>query len=94
MFLTIAFTTIVGLDTLDACGNTKLMNFSSNIAAFTTFVINGNIYYSIGIPCMLCSIIGNMIGAKLAIKGGDRIVRPVLIAVLVLLLGNILISCF
>ncbi|MCR5732833.1 MAG: TSUP family transporter [Sphaerochaetaceae bacterium] len=94
MFLTIAFTTIVGLDTLDACGNTKLMNFASNIAAFTTFVINGNVYYSIGIPCMICSIVGNKLGATLAIKGGDKVVRPLLVVVLVLLLGNILISLF
>lgn len=94
MFLTLGFTILVGLDTLDACGNTKLMNFSSNVAALVTFMINGNVYYKIGIPCLIFSITGNKLGAKMAIKGGDKVVRPILVVVLILLLGNILMSLF
>ncbi len=94
MFLTLGFTLLVGLDTLDACGNTKLMNFSSNVAALVTFMVNGNVYYRIGIPCLIFSMTGNKLGAMMAIKGGDRVVRPLLVVVLFLLLGNILLSLF
>ena len=92
MFLTLGFTILIGLDTLDACGNTKLMNFSSNLAALVTFMINGNVNYRLGIPCLVFSVLGNKIGAKMAIRGGDKVVRPLLVVVLILLLGNIALS--
>lgn len=94
MFLTLAFSAFLGYDTLSCCGNTKIVNFSSNIAALITFIINGTIIYSIGIPCAIASILGNTVGAKVAIKGGGRAVRPMILIVLLLLLVNIISSFF
>lgn len=70
------------------------MNFSSNVAALVTFILNGTIIYSVGIPCALASIAGNTVGARYAIKGGGRAVRPMVLVVLLLLLLNILSSFF
>ncbi len=93
-FLTLAFTALMGFDVLTACGNTKLVNLCSNIAALVTFILNGNIIYSIGIPCVVASILGNLTGAHVSIKGGGRIVKPILIVALILLMGNIIYSFF
>lgn len=88
-FLTIIFTTIIGFDMVTACGNTKIVNLASNLAALATFVFNGNVNYQIGVPCALCGIAGCYIGAGLAIQKGAKIVRPVMLVVVVLLLVKI-----
>lgn len=94
VFLTLAFTSIAGLDTLTSCGNTKVVNLASNIAALTTFVINGNINYTIGLPCVFFAIAGNITGSKVAIKGGGKIVRPMILVVLTMLFIKIVIDTF
>lgn len=85
-FLIMAFTLITGLNLLTACGNTKVVNFASNIAAVATFVAAGDVDYRLGIPCALCCILGNFVGTRLAIKNGVRIVRPMMLTVVTLLL--------
>jgi len=92
MFLTLAFTSVLGLEPLEACGNVKIVNFSSNIAALCVYVAGGNIIYSLGICCALSSILGNYVGAKIATKGGGRVVRHFVFIVLILLFVNVLMS--
>lgn len=94
MFLTLAFSAFLGYSTLSCCGNTKIVNFSSNVAALITFILNGTIIYSIGIPCAIASILGNTVGARIAIRGGGKAVRPMVLVVLLLLLINIISSFF
>lgn len=94
MFLTLSFTAFLGLDTLTACGNTKIVNFSSNVAALLTYIISGKVIYLIGIPCAIASILGNLTGSSIAIRGGGKIVRPMVLVALVLLMINIISSFF
>lgn len=84
-FLILAYTSILGFDLLTSMGNAKLVNLTSNIASFIVFAIEGKILFSIGIPAALCAIAGHYIGSGLAIKNGQRIIRPMLILVLTLL---------
>ncbi len=88
-FLILAFTVVLGFGLLTACGNTKVVNFASNIAAVATFMASGDIDYGLGIPCALSAILGNFVGTRLAIKNGARIVRPVMLCVIALLLAKI-----
>lgn len=89
-FLIMAFTAILGFDVLTACGNAKVVNFASNIAAAVTFMINGQVAYQWGIPCAACAILGQYIGSGLAMKKGVQIVRPMILVVIVLLMGKII----
>lgn len=86
MFLTFFFTSILGLDIKKACGNAKVINLASNIAALTVFIYNKNIDYAIGIPCAIAQIAGCYVGSGMAIKGGVKIVRPIMLLVLGMLL--------
>lgn len=88
-FLIMAFTLVMGFNLLTACGNTKMVNFASNIAAVFTFMHSGDIDYRLGIPCALCAILGNFVGTRLAIKNGVKIVRPMMILVITLLLAKV-----
>ena len=88
-FLTIIFTSVIGFDMVTACGNTKVVNLASNLAALATFVLHGNINYQIAVPCAVCGIMGCYLGAGLAIQKGTKIVRPIMLVVVLLLLVKI-----
>lgn len=94
MFLTIIFTSVIGLDLLRSCGTAKVVNLASNVAALATFVRFGSIDYSIAIPCAISAIIGGYIGSGLAIRGGVKVIKPVMLLVLGLLLLKVASSTF
>ncbi|MCJ7525576.1 MAG: sulfite exporter TauE/SafE family protein, partial [Candidatus Aminicenantes bacterium] len=54
------------------------------------FIINGKIIYAIGIPAACAGVAGNLLGARLVIKKGSAIIRPIFIFTLALLFGKIL----
>ena len=85
-FLTLAFCRICRFDLLTSSGNTKVVNAASNAAALVTFALSGQVLWAIGIPAALCSIAGNGVGASLALKKSARIIRPMLFAVMGLLM--------
>ncbi len=89
-FLMLALTGLCGFDLLTASGNTKVINLSSNLAAFVTFAFSGNILWALGIPAALFNIAGNYVGSGLALKNGARVIRPMLLVVLGLLLGTVI----
>lgn len=88
-FLMLALTTLCGFDLLTASGNTKLINLSSNLAAFATFALSGSILWTLGIPAALFNIAGNYLGSGLALKRGAAVIRPMMLTVLILLLGTV-----
>jgi uncharacterized membrane protein YfcA len=52
------------------------------------------VVYSIAIPCALFSILGNIIGSRLAIKADVKIVRPMMLVVVALLLVKLCFDLF
>ena len=65
-----------------ANGVTKAINFATNIAALTVYLMNGKVIFTVGIIAGLFSIAGNYIGARFFEKGGAKAVRPVIFIVL------------
>lgn len=88
-FLIIAYTALLGFDFKTACGNTKVVNLSSNLAAVITFIAAGQIAYAVAAPAAVCSIAGHWIGSGLAIKKGAKFIRSVMLFVLVLLFSKV-----
>jgi uncharacterized membrane protein YfcA len=84
-FLTIAFSVILGIGLLKASGCARTANLASNIASLVVFLINGDVLFSVGIPAIACSMLGNWLGARYAIKGGSKKIRLVMFFVLGLL---------
>ena len=92
-FYTILFS-FMGLPLIFSAGTTKVLNLTSNIAAFVTFIINGTIFFNVGIPCAIASIIGNLIGSSYAIKKEGKAIRKLLLVVIALLYIKILAEFF
>lgn len=88
-FYILFFTLVLRYDFAVANGNTKVLNLSSNLASLVAFIFMGKISYSIGLPAIVCGIAGNLLGARLVIKNGNRLIRPIFVTVLLLLLAKI-----
>ncbi|OQA13264.1 MAG: hypothetical protein BWY62_01396 [Firmicutes bacterium ADurb.Bin356] len=86
MFYTLLFASLLGYSLLSASANARVVNLASNVGALFAFVSGGKVLYAIGIPAAACTILGNYLGARLAIKNGARFIRPVMVAVIVLLI--------
>ncbi len=94
MFLTLIFTSVLGMDLLKACGTARIVNLASNAAALAMFLSHGVIDFSIAIPCAVSAVIGGFLGSRLALKIGVNVVKPVMLFVLFLLLVKVAVSLF
>ncbi|MCL2169214.1 MAG: TSUP family transporter [Defluviitaleaceae bacterium] len=89
-FLILIFTIFLRFDLVTANGNSKIINLSSNLGSMVTFIISGHIVFQLAVPAAVFGILGNVIGSRLAIKIGAKIIKPVLIGVLTLLLFTLI----
>jgi len=79
--LIVLFAMVFGDTLTRASANSKVVNLASNLAAFTLFAIKGAILWRIALPMAVANALGAAFGARLAIKGGDRFVRIVVLLV-------------
>ena len=84
-FLMIIFIRLAKLDTRHAAGGVKVINVASNFGSLFTALRAGYVLVGVGLISAVASILGHYIGAGLAIKNGSKIVKPTVIAVLLLL---------
>ena len=68
----------------------QYINFSSNFAAFIIFAIQGYVIWLLGLIMAVAQIAGAYTGSRFAIKNGEKVVRPVLVIVSLLLSARIL----
>lgn len=78
-FWAMAFMSLLGYEIRKATAHTKVMNLSSNIISVIIFSIGGSIVLIYGIIMAAGQIIGAHLGAKLAVKKGIAIIRPLYI---------------
>lgn len=84
-FLIIAFVTVLHFSLQQATANAKVVNFASNLAALTIFAVRGVVLWKVALPMAVGQAIGGTTGAHFAIKGGDRVVRRVVLLVVLAL---------
>ncbi|WP_294403927.1 TSUP family transporter [uncultured Clostridium sp.] len=89
-FLVLAFTSFLGFNLITASGNAKIVNLASNLSALIAYIINGKVWFAIGIPAAICAVLGNYIGAHMAIKNGSKFIKPIILVVVVMLLGKVI----
>ena len=82
-FMIIGFNMFVGLDYIKSGGCAKIINVASNVSAFISFVMAGQVIWAVAIPAALFSMAGNWLGSSYAIKYGSTLVRKVMIVVLI-----------
>ena len=89
-FLIIAFTVFAKMSIGVSNAQAKVINLTSNITSLVIFILNGQVFFTLGIAAALCNMAGGYIGAGLAMRKGANIVKPIILFVLFLLLLKIL----
>lgn len=93
-FLIFGLIKIFGFDFVQAAGNGKLLNFTSNITSLVVFAVNRQIDYMIGIPVALAMILGARLGTSLAINKGSKLIKPIFITMSLAVAGKLIIQNF
>ncbi|HEY0287301.1 MAG TPA: TSUP family transporter [Pseudomonas sp.] len=80
-FWTVSTLLMYPLDLVKASGVARSMNFVSNVTALSIFAFNGQVDWGIGLSMGAALMVGAFLGARTAIKGGAKFIRPVFIIV-------------
>lgn len=84
-FMLASFAAVGHLGVRDASGQMRLANFASGFGAMATFAAAGTVVWPLGLAAAVFATAGHWIGAGLVIRNGVRVVRPIIVAVLLLL---------
>ena len=77
---------MMGNDFLQAAGNAKAFNFTSNLAALVMFLVLGEVNFLYGLPMGFIMIFGAILGSKFALKRDATMMRYIFIAVTCILI--------
>ncbi len=84
-FLIFAFVVFFGAGMREASADAKVVNFASNLAAVALFSSRGLVLWNVALPMAAGQFAGGLAGAHLAVRGGDRLVRWVVVLVVIAL---------
>ncbi|MGL5990385.1 MAG: TSUP family transporter [Plesiomonas sp.] len=89
-FFAVAFVTLLGFNLAKATAHTKVLNCTSNIASLLFFALGGKVVWSIGLVMMAGQFIGARLGAGMVMTRGQKLIRPMIVTVSVLMTGKML----
>ena len=84
-FYMLGFVLLAGFGVLKATAHTKLLNFASNAGSLAVFVASGGVWWVIGLAMAAAQVAGASLGARVAVRVGARLIKPLLVAVSTLL---------
>ncbi len=93
-FILLSFALLNKLDLVTASGNTKVCSSVASLTAALTYAISGAVVWQVVLPAALLNILGNYIGAGLALHKGAKVIRPMFIVVLLMLLVRLAVTLF
>lgn len=74
-----------GQTLVDATIRAKLFNFITNVVSLALFTAGGQVVWTLGVVMMLGQVIGAFIGSHTILRGGSRLIRPVVIVMCALM---------
>ena len=89
-FYMLGFVSLRGMGLLRATAHTKLLNFASNLGAMLVFSLVAQPWWGTGLLMGLAQVAGAQVGARLAVRVGARVIRPLLVVVSLALAARLL----
>jgi len=93
-FLMLILVGLLGYAFLEATVTTKIVNLSTNIGAILIFGLSEQIMWTLGLTMAIGNVIGGLIGARLAIRGGSHLIRKVFLFATALLIARLAFDTF
>ena len=88
MFFSLGNVALRGREIVEATGAAKVLNFATNIASVIFFVIGGKILWTVGLAMMVGQTLGAYAGSHMVVKGGSKLIRPVIVLVCLAMVGK------
>ena len=88
-FLILAFNGILGMEIVTAAGSARTVNLAANAAALLAYMAGDKVVWAVAIPGAVFSVLGGQMGTFFAVKQGARLIRPLMVAVVVLLMAKV-----
>lgn len=85
-FLIFGFVRMFGMDMLHASASAKLVNFATNFAALSFFLLHEGVMWQLGLVMACANILGAQVGTRLAVRHGNHFIRWLLLIVVVVLI--------
>lgn len=82
-FLVLGFIALLGFTFLEASAHAKMVNLATNLGSICLFLWKGKILWAIAIPMALSNAAGGWLGARLAIRKGNRFIRSFFLLIVV-----------
>jgi uncharacterized membrane protein YfcA len=80
-FYMIGFVSLAGYGIVRATAHTKIANAASNLGSLGLYAATGAVVWPVGIAMAVFAFLGAQVGARLAMRLGARLIRPLLVAV-------------
>jgi uncharacterized protein len=80
-FFMMGFVLLAGYGVLKATAHTKMLNFASNIGSLLVFIPSGVTWWGVGLAMAAAQVAGASLGARLAMRVGARLIKPLLVVV-------------
>jgi len=80
-FFMMGFVLLGGYGVLKATAHTKLLNFASNLGSLLVFIPSGATWWGMGLAMAAAQVAGASLGARLALRIGARLIKPLLVTV-------------
>ena len=90
IFLVLGFVTVLGYAFLPATALAKLANLTTNLAALVVFGLQGQVLWRLGACMAAANLAGGFVGARMAIRLGNRFIRRVFLVAVVLVEARLL----
>ncbi|SFX61832.1 TSUP family transporter [Marinospirillum alkaliphilum] len=87
-FFATAGVALRGLDLIKATVRAKLLNFATNLAAVVVFAAGGHMLWKVGAVMLIGQAAGAWLGTHAVIRGGSRLIRPLLVTVCLVMLAR------
>ena len=78
-FFMMGFVLLAGYGVLKATAHTKLLNCASNLGTLAVFAYSGATWWVLGLAMAAGQVAGAALGARVAMRVGARLIRPLLI---------------
>jgi uncharacterized membrane protein YfcA len=84
-FFLLGCVALLGMGAVRAAGLAKVLNLASGLGSLLFFIAAGKVLWLIGLTMGVAQYAGSYFGARAAIGGGARLIRPVLVTVCILM---------
>lgn len=80
-FFSLVGVSLRGQTLISATAVAKVLNFATNFASLILFIAGGKVLWLVGLVMVCGQVIGAYAGTHAAIKGGARLIRPLIVVV-------------